>query len=98
MNTVGTFNVLRLSAEKMAAAVPDASGERGCIINTARFAHRPLVCVGYLYVSAAGLGVCLCPTGLAVCVCCVCLPVCALLRLLACVCLAANAGVGRDRV
>jgi hypothetical protein len=37
INTVGTFNVLRLSAEKMAAEEPDAGGERGCIINTARW-------------------------------------------------------------
>lgn len=36
VNTVGTFNVLRLGAEKMAAAEADSNGERGCIINTAR--------------------------------------------------------------
>jgi len=36
VNTVGTFNVLRLAAERMSIATPDDSGERGVIINTAR--------------------------------------------------------------
>ena len=37
VNTVGTFNVLRLAAERMAASPADAAtGERGVIVNTAR--------------------------------------------------------------
>jgi NAD(P)-dependent dehydrogenase (short-subunit alcohol dehydrogenase family) len=36
VNTLGIFNVLRLSAERMAAAEPLEGGERGVIINTAR--------------------------------------------------------------
>ena len=36
VNVTGTFNVLRLSAERMAASVPGEDGERGVIINTAR--------------------------------------------------------------
>jgi len=36
VNTVGIFNVLRLSAERMAAGTPDDAAERGVIINTAR--------------------------------------------------------------
>ena len=35
VNAVGTFNVLRLSAERMSLATPSESGERGVIINTA---------------------------------------------------------------
>lgn len=38
VNTVGTFNVIRLAAERMAAGEPDAAGERGCIVNTASIA------------------------------------------------------------
>jgi len=38
VNTVGSFNVLRLSAERMAAADPDERGERGVIVNTASIA------------------------------------------------------------
>lgn len=38
VNTVGTFNVMRLAAERMAAATADAGGERGVIINTASVA------------------------------------------------------------
>jgi NAD(P)-dependent dehydrogenase (short-subunit alcohol dehydrogenase family) len=38
VNLVGTFNVLRLAAERMAAAEPLADGERGVIINTASVA------------------------------------------------------------
>ena len=37
INLGGTFNVLRLSAEQMAAGGADEGGERGCIINTARW-------------------------------------------------------------
>ena len=37
VNLVGTFNVLRLAAERMAAAEP-VDGERGVIINTASIA------------------------------------------------------------
>lgn len=38
VNTVGIFNVMRLSAERMAASEPDSAGERGVIINTASIA------------------------------------------------------------
>lgn len=38
VNLVGTFNVLRLSAARMAEAEPDARGERGVIVNTASIA------------------------------------------------------------
>lgn len=39
INLVGTFNVLRLAAERMAAHDPvDASGQRGVIVNTASVA------------------------------------------------------------
>jgi 3-hydroxyacyl-CoA dehydrogenase/3-hydroxy-2-methylbutyryl-CoA dehydrogenase len=37
VNVVGTFNLIRLAAERMAAQEPDEVGERGCIINTARW-------------------------------------------------------------
>ena len=38
INLVGTFNVIRLSAAVMSRNTPDASGERGVIINTASIA------------------------------------------------------------
>jgi NAD(P)-dependent dehydrogenase (short-subunit alcohol dehydrogenase family) len=38
VNLVGTFNVIRLAAAVMAQNAPDASGERGVIINTASIA------------------------------------------------------------
>jgi NAD(P)-dependent dehydrogenase (short-subunit alcohol dehydrogenase family) len=38
VNLVGTFNVIRLAAAAMAANTPEASGERGVIINTASIA------------------------------------------------------------
>ncbi len=38
VNLIGTFNVARLAAAEMAANVPEASGERGVIINTASIA------------------------------------------------------------
>ncbi len=38
INLIGTFNVLRLAAESMAANEPDAEGERGVILNTASVA------------------------------------------------------------
>ncbi len=38
INLIGTFNVLRLAAERMAANEPDAEGERGVIVNTASVA------------------------------------------------------------
>jgi NAD(P)-dependent dehydrogenase (short-subunit alcohol dehydrogenase family) len=38
INLVGTFNVLRLSAAAMAKNPPQASGERGVVINTASIA------------------------------------------------------------
>ncbi len=38
INLIGTFNVLRLAAERMAGNEPDAEGERGVILNTASVA------------------------------------------------------------
>ena len=38
MNTVGTFNVIRLVAEHMAKNEPNVGGERGVIVNTASVA------------------------------------------------------------
>ncbi len=38
VNTVGTFNVLRLAAARMATAAPGEDGERGVFINTASVA------------------------------------------------------------
>jgi NAD(P)-dependent dehydrogenase (short-subunit alcohol dehydrogenase family) len=38
VNLIGTFNVLRLSAAAMAAAEPDAEGERGAVVMTASIA------------------------------------------------------------
>jgi NAD(P)-dependent dehydrogenase (short-subunit alcohol dehydrogenase family) len=38
INLLGSFNMLRLAAEIMGATQPDASGERGVIINTASIA------------------------------------------------------------
>jgi NAD(P)-dependent dehydrogenase (short-subunit alcohol dehydrogenase family) len=38
INLIGTFNVARLAAEKMAQNRPDADGERGVIVNTASVA------------------------------------------------------------
>lgn len=38
INTMGTFNLVRLAAERMAKRQPDAEGLRGCIINTASIA------------------------------------------------------------
>jgi NAD(P)-dependent dehydrogenase (short-subunit alcohol dehydrogenase family) len=38
VNLVGTFNVLRLAAAKIATAAPDAEGERGVIVNTSSIA------------------------------------------------------------
>jgi NAD(P)-dependent dehydrogenase (short-subunit alcohol dehydrogenase family) len=38
VNLVGTFNMVRLAAEAMAKAGPNASGERGVIVNTASVA------------------------------------------------------------
>jgi NAD(P)-dependent dehydrogenase (short-subunit alcohol dehydrogenase family) len=38
INLVGTFNVVRLAAEAMAANEPDDGGERGVIVNTASVA------------------------------------------------------------
>lgn len=35
INLIGSFNLLRLAAEAMAANAPDALGERGVIVNTA---------------------------------------------------------------
>lgn len=38
INLIGTFNMLRLAADVMSKAEPDAGGERGVIINTASVA------------------------------------------------------------
>jgi NAD(P)-dependent dehydrogenase (short-subunit alcohol dehydrogenase family) len=38
VNVVGTFNVSRLAAQRMAARVPDEDGQRGVIVNTASIA------------------------------------------------------------
>ncbi|WNS73759.1 3-hydroxyacyl-CoA dehydrogenase [Bacillus sp. DTU_2020_1000418_1_SI_GHA_SEK_038] len=38
INLIGTFNVIRITAEKMLKNEPNASGERGIIINTASVA------------------------------------------------------------
>ncbi len=38
INLIGTFNVIRLSAQAMAENAPNADGERGIIINTASIA------------------------------------------------------------
>ncbi|MGE5469983.1 MAG: 3-hydroxyacyl-CoA dehydrogenase [Bacteroidota bacterium] len=38
INLVGTFNMIRLAAEAMQKAEPDAGGERGVIVNTASVA------------------------------------------------------------
>lgn len=38
INLVGTFNMIRLAAEAMIKGEPDASGERGVIVNTASVA------------------------------------------------------------
>jgi NAD(P)-dependent dehydrogenase (short-subunit alcohol dehydrogenase family) len=38
INLVGTFTVLALAAERMAATEPDADGQRGVIVNTASIA------------------------------------------------------------
>ena len=38
VNLIGTFNVLRLSANAMAAGEPDAEGERGTVVMTASIA------------------------------------------------------------
>src|SRR5262247_3488137 len=38
VNLIGTFNVIRLAAARMAAQEPNAGGERGVIVNTASIA------------------------------------------------------------
>jgi NAD(P)-dependent dehydrogenase (short-subunit alcohol dehydrogenase family) len=38
VNVIGTFNMIRLAADAMAKAVPNAAGERGVIVNTASVA------------------------------------------------------------
>ncbi|KAG5181162.1 hypothetical protein JKP88DRAFT_270086 [Tribonema minus] len=38
INTVGTFNVLRLAAQRMASRPADADGQRGVVVNTASIA------------------------------------------------------------
>jgi NAD(P)-dependent dehydrogenase (short-subunit alcohol dehydrogenase family) len=38
VNLVGTFNVVRLAAARMSGQEPDASGERGVLVNTASIA------------------------------------------------------------
>jgi NAD(P)-dependent dehydrogenase (short-subunit alcohol dehydrogenase family) len=36
VNTVGSFNVIRLAAARMMLNSPDSNGERGVVVNTAR--------------------------------------------------------------
>lgn len=38
VNLIGTFNMIRLAAEAMAKGTPNASGERGVVVNTASVA------------------------------------------------------------
>ncbi len=38
INLIGTFNVLRIAASRMARNEPDANGERGVVVNTASIA------------------------------------------------------------
>lgn len=38
VNLIGTFNMIRLAAEAMGHNEPEATGERGCVINTASVA------------------------------------------------------------
>jgi NAD(P)-dependent dehydrogenase (short-subunit alcohol dehydrogenase family) len=38
VNLVGTFNVLRLAADRMRQLEPDAAGQRGLVVNTASIA------------------------------------------------------------
>ena len=38
VNVIGTFNMIRLAADAMAKAAPNAAGERGVIVNTASVA------------------------------------------------------------
>lgn len=38
VNLIGTFNVMRLGAEAIAATEPDANGQRGVVVNTASIA------------------------------------------------------------
>ena len=38
INLIGTFNVIRLAAARMAQNIPDENGERGVIVNTASIA------------------------------------------------------------
>ena len=38
VNLIGTFNMIRLTADAMAKAGPNAAGERGVIVNTASVA------------------------------------------------------------
>ena len=38
INLIGTFNMIRLAADAMAKAAPNAAGERGVIVNTASVA------------------------------------------------------------
>lgn len=43
VNAVGTFNLARLSAERMSRHAPDSDGLRGCIINTASIAGKIMI-------------------------------------------------------
>jgi 3-hydroxyacyl-CoA dehydrogenase/3-hydroxy-2-methylbutyryl-CoA dehydrogenase len=38
VNTIGTFNVIRLAAEKISLNQSDSDGIKGCIVNTASVA------------------------------------------------------------
>ncbi len=75
LNTMGTFNVTRLSAARMAANEPDELGQRGVVINTASIAgyEGQTGQVAYAAAKAAILGMSLplardlAPVGIRVC-------------------------------
>ena len=57
VNLIGTFNVIRLAATKMATFEPDATGERGVFVNTASVAAFDGQ-IGQAAYSASKAGVC----------------------------------------
>jgi len=75
LNTVGTFNVTRLAAARMATAEPDEYGQRGVVVNTASIAgyEGQTGQVAYAAAKAAILGMSLplardlAPLGIRVC-------------------------------
>ncbi|MGO8873071.1 MAG: SDR family NAD(P)-dependent oxidoreductase [Acidimicrobiales bacterium] len=75
LNTLGTFNVTRLAAARMAANPPDENGQRGVVVNTASIAgyEGQTGQVAYAAAKAAILGMSLplardlAPVGIRVC-------------------------------